>query len=156
MPENRPSRKKKRAARAGQRHADQRVIALLEQIGPEFIEAAARKITAADVGRAAERSRKILELFDRNADLQRFKPDAERMLSMLVDHLGGRYTSMPVWTVAVVTFALLYVLKPVDIIPDDLPEIGRLDDALVVSHAVGLTKVDLQNYKVWRLAADIK
>lgn len=133
-----------------------RVVALLDQIGPEFVEAGARRISAADVNRAVAKAEDIRAVFRRHGDLGRLAGDADRMLSLLGDHITGQYVNVPVWSVAVMTFGLLYVLKPVDIIPDSLPEIGRLDDALVMSHAVGLTRIDLQNYKVWRLAADIK
>ena len=36
------------------------------------------------------------------------------------------------------------VLKPVDIIPDLLPVIGQLDDAVVVGHAIGLVREELE------------
>lgn len=141
---------------SGPTRPDRRVLALLEQIGPDFVEVGACKITAADVARATSRGAEILELFRRSPDLERFGSNAESMISMLADYTTGQYTSVPLRTIGVVSFALLYVLKPIDIIPDALPEIGRLDDALVVSHAIGLTKLDLQNYKMWRLAADIR
>jgi len=155
------ARTKKKTGGGRQRaHAEQagisRVVALLDQIGPDFVEAGARRITAADVNRTVARAREIREAFRRSRDLARMLDDAERMLSLLGDHVTGRYTGVPLFSIAVMTFALLYVLKPIDIIPDALPEIGRLDDALVVSHAVGLNRIELQNYKVWRLAADIK
>lgn len=133
-----------------------RVVTLLDQIGPDFVEAGARRITAADVNRTVARAEEIRRAFKRNKELSRLSDEADRMLSLLGDHAMGHYTNIPLWSIAVISFALLYVLKPIDIIPDALPEIGRLDDALVVSHAVGLTRIELQNYKVWRLAADIK
>ena len=154
------SKKKPKATkkkRSTAKHAGvSRVVTLLDQIGPEFLEAGARRISATDVRRVVARAGDVRDVFRRHKDLTRLADQADRMLSLLADHATGQYVNVPIWSVAVMTFGLLYVLKPIDIIPDALPEIGRLDDALVVSHAVGLTRIDLQNYKVWRLAADIK
>jgi uncharacterized membrane protein YkvA (DUF1232 family) len=65
------------------------------------------------------------------------------------DYWDGKYRDVPCWTVAVITFTLSYVLKPIDIIPDVLPVIGRLDDAVVVGHGLDLVRRDLDAYREW-------
>jgi uncharacterized membrane protein YkvA (DUF1232 family) len=42
--------------------------------------------------------------------------------------------------------ALLYSVSPGDIVPDALPVLGQLDDALVVGLAMRLIRRDLQRY----------
>ena len=68
----------------------------------------------------------------------------------------GTYRQTPYWTLAVITFTMLYVLKPVDIIPDALPVIGQLDDAVVVGLCVKMVSGDLQDYKVWKLGREME
>ncbi len=58
------------------------------------------------------------------------------------------------WSVALVVFALAYILKPIDIIPDSLPVIGQLDDAVVLSNCLAMLKKDLHAYRVWSMARD--
>ena len=45
---------------------------------------------------------------------------------------------------------LLYVLNPIDIIPDFIPFIGRIDDALVLKFCLKLIEKDLSKYKKWK------
>ncbi|ACB74722.1 DUF1232 domain-containing protein [Opitutus terrae] len=57
-----------------------------------------------------------------------------------------------------VAFALLYFLKGFDRIPDTVPEIGLLDDAMIVQtvlqrHSTGLQAHWLRNRRVWPAAA---
>ena len=75
------------------------------------------------------------------------------MISLIEDYDDGRYRAIPFVSLARVVFTLQYVLKPIDIIPDSLPVIGELDDALVVAHCLALVRQDLRAYGVWRLSA---
>jgi len=63
---------------------------------------------------------------------------------------------VPYWSLAVATFGLLYVLKPIDIIPDSLPVIGQLDDVLVMSQCVAIVDHDLRAYRLWKLASELE
>ncbi len=53
---------------------------------------------------------------------------------------------------AAIVAALLYVLSPVDLIPDAIPIIGMVDDALVVAACLKLVKQDLADFEAWRIA----
>jgi len=57
---------------------------------------------------------------------------------------------VPIGTVSAIGFALLYVLNPLDLVPDVLPVVGLLDDAAVVSACVVLVEQDLHAYNAWR------
>jgi uncharacterized membrane protein YkvA (DUF1232 family) len=48
------------------------------------------------------------------------------------------------------TGALLYVLSPLDVIPDFIPLAGVLDDAAVFGFALAFSKGDLERYREWR------
>jgi uncharacterized membrane protein YkvA (DUF1232 family) len=51
-----------------------------------------------------------------------------------------------------VVFSLLYVLNPMDLIPDVIPGVGAIDDAAVVSLCLLLIEQDLLAYRSWRQA----
>ncbi|MGB9940546.1 YkvA family protein [Methanosarcina sp.] len=71
------------------------------------------------------------------------------LFSMLLDSFKGKYP-LPKKTLFVITFALLYLISPVDIAPDIFPVIGFADDIAVLAFAASLIKGDLENYRVWK------
>jgi uncharacterized membrane protein YkvA (DUF1232 family) len=52
---------------------------------------------------------------------------------MLRDYWLSAYPDVSWWVITVIVFALLYVFSSIDLIPDFLPGIGLLDDALVIA-----------------------
>jgi uncharacterized membrane protein YkvA (DUF1232 family) len=46
---------------------------------------------------------------------------------------------------------LLYVLNPLDLIPDFLPLVGQIDDAAVVAACLLMVRQDLHKYKKWKI-----
>lgn len=72
------------------------------------------------------------------------------MISLVRNYIKKEYTDVPIGTVIAVTSALIYVLSPVDIIPDSIPVAGYLDDAAIVTACWELVKSDVEEYKSWR------
>lgn len=68
---------------------------------------------------------------------------------MLKDVWFGKFKA-PWGTVAAITATLLYVIMPLDIIPDFIPGIGLIDDALVVTLCVSMIRIDLRRYAKFR------
>ena len=58
--------------------------------------------------------------------------------------------SVPWKTIAAVAGALLYVLNPLDFIPDLILGFGFLDDAGVVALCLKLVESDLHRYAAWK------
>ncbi len=75
----------------------------------------------------------------------------ELLFSMLLDSFNRKYP-MPKKTVAVVTFALLYLISPIDISPDILPLLGFVDDVAVLAFAFNFIKDDLEDYRAWKMS----
>ncbi len=73
-------------------------------------------------------------------------------LPMLRDVLKGRYRPVPWPALGWMLAALVYLVSPLDLIPDMLVLVGVLDDALIVGWL--LTRVDaaLAPYRAWREA----
>ncbi|MCL4750432.1 MAG: DUF1232 domain-containing protein [Myxococcales bacterium] len=53
-------------------------------------------------------------------------------------------------TKAATVFALAYFVSPVDAIPDAVPVVGYLDDALVVAWVVHMLRGDIADYRKFR------
>ena len=52
-------------------------------------------------------------------------------------------------TIVAVMAALLYVVSPIDMIPDLIPGVGYKDDAMVVSFCIKLFHEELEKYRIW-------
>jgi uncharacterized membrane protein YkvA (DUF1232 family) len=50
-------------------------------------------------------------------------------------------------TKTVLIIALLYVISPIDLIPDALPLLGLVDDALVAGYALRQASAELERYR---------
>ena len=82
-----------------------------------------------------------------NGTLSKFLKDVKVYFKMLSDVFSRRYTRVPKGTVAAIVGSLLYVLSPVDLIPDMIPVIGYLDDAAVLALCLKFVKHDVDEYK---------
>ncbi len=100
-----------------------------------------------DIRRVHERAQ---DIEDKLPKLRQWMGQARLMLSMVVDYVKGRYREVPYWAISATALALLYVLNPVDILPDLLPGIGYLDDATVVAFCLKLMERELDKYRQWK------
>lgn len=91
----------------------------------------------------ADRIEKIVS----NGTLSKFMKDVKLYFKMLSDVFSRRYTRVPKGTVAAIVGTLLYVLSPVDVIPDVIPVVGYLDDAAVLALCLKFVKHDVDEYK---------
>ena len=72
------------------------------------------------------------------------------MASLVKSYMSGEYTDVPVKTIVAIIAAIAYFVAPIDLIPDGIPGIGYLDDAMVVAYCLKLVQSDLDAYKAWR------
>lgn len=73
------------------------------------------------------------------------------LIRLVRDYCNKSYTDIPTGTIIAIIAALIYVVSPVDIIPDELiPVIGFVDDAAVVKFCIEMIKNDLNKYKQWK------
>ena len=91
----------------------------------------------------ADRIEKIVS----NGTLSKFLKDVKVYFKMLSDVFSRRYTRVPRGTVAAIVGSLLYVLSPMDLIPDMIPVIGYLDDVAVLTLCLKFVKHDVDEYK---------
>jgi uncharacterized membrane protein YkvA (DUF1232 family) len=56
-------------------------------------------------------------------------------------------------TLLIIIAAVIYVVNPLDLIPDWVPGIGFLDDAFIVAFAVRRTQPTLDDFMVWETTA---
>lgn len=76
--------------------------------------------------------------------------DIPLLVSLIKSYVSGEYKEVPYNLIVAAIATLLYVISPVDIIPDIIPGVGFLDDAAAVAFCVKMLHDDLENYKMWR------
>jgi uncharacterized membrane protein YkvA (DUF1232 family) len=79
-----------------------------------------------------------------------------QLKDMLRDYHSGEYTLISRSTLLVVVAALLYIISPIDVIPDSIPIVGGLDDIAVLAYAVHAVSDELKNYRLWLATKDMR
>ena len=100
------------------------------------------------VDRKKKRLNKILKLKVFSKQKQKLK----LLLELLKKYRSGEYRIIPWRSVAAITFTLLYIVNPLDIIPDVLPVLGYIDDMSVFMALYGLIDKDIEAYKEWKIS----
>jgi uncharacterized membrane protein YkvA (DUF1232 family) len=111
----------------------------------------AQRVTEQDVEKVLNKSEDIRRQFESEGPLGKFVEDFKLLMALVKDYWRGRYKEIPYWTIAAIVAALLYVLNPLDLIPDFIPGFGQIDDAAVVAACLLLVRQDLQKYKRWKI-----
>ena len=99
-----------------------------------------------DIRKVADRAR---EIEDKLPKLKRVFDQAKMLLALVRDYVKGDYKEVPYWVISAAAIALLYVLNPLDVIPDVLFGVGFLDDAAVVAFCLKLVQTELDRYQEW-------
>jgi len=76
-------------------------------------------------------------------------PYFQAMLRLIRAYYRGEYRDVATSTLLVIVAAVVYVVNPLDLIPDWVPGLGLLDDAFIVAFAVRQTKQSLDDFMSW-------
>lgn len=71
-------------------------------------------------------------------------------LACLRDHAAGEAPQIPYYTISLLAAGLAYLADELDLVPDFLPKVGTLDDALVMAMACQLAEDGLRRYCTWK------
>ncbi len=70
---------------------------------------------------------------------------------LIKDYWKGEYRDVSPWSIIVFIAGIIYVISPIDIIPDFLPLVGQIDDALILILCMYFLEKDLHKYKEWKI-----
>lgn len=119
------------------------------KIDKDYVENKAKDIDKDDVKRLNKKEsklRKILSL----AAFAKQKQKAKLLYEMVQQYSKGNYKSVPWRSIAAITFTLLYIVNPLDIVPDVIPFFGFVDDISVFMALSKLVEKDIDLYTEWR------
>src|SRR5690606_18499743 len=93
---------------------------------------------------------KLNDQLEKEQGLESYAKDLLFLLSLFKDYDQANYRNLPYKTSSAAVVGLLYVINPIDIIPDFIPFIGHIDDVLVLRFCLKLVEKDLAKYKSWK------
>jgi uncharacterized membrane protein YkvA (DUF1232 family) len=79
-------------------------------------------------------------------------PYFQTMLRLIRAYYQGDYRNVAESTLVVIIAAIIYVVNPLDLIPDAIPALGFLDDATVLALTVRRTRQTLDDFMTWETA----
>ncbi len=74
------------------------------------------------------------------------------LLSMLRAYIKKQYTDVAIGTILAAVAGLIYVVNPMDVVPEYIIGFGIVDDAAVIGIILQAMHMDLNKYKKWQKA----
>lgn len=74
------------------------------------------------------------------------------MIRLIAAHHQDEYRDVSAQNLLVIVASLIYFVSPCDVIPDSVPIIGNIDDAMVVRLAMKSVGADLDTFMAWETA----
>ena len=89
-------------------------------------------------------------IFSKVKVLKKFYADVKILIEMIIDWRKRKYNEISKKTILILCGALIYVLFPFDIICDDIPLLGFVDDATVIGYILKNCSVEINKYRNWK------
>ena len=80
-------------------------------------------------------------------------PYLQSMLRLIRAYFRGEYRNVPQDALLTIIAAVSYLVDPFDLIPDEIPFLGFLDDATVIGFAITRTRQALDEFMIWETTA---
>lgn len=88
-----------------------------------------------------------------NQELMEVIEELKLFIELIGDYLSGRYRQLSMSAIITMVVALIYLISPIDLIPDFLIG-GLLDDIAVILYAAKKVGKELEAYKKWKKEED--
>ena len=128
-----------------------RITMMNNVVSEDYMEEKLSKIKDEDINTVLTQEEEISEKIRNAKPLKKFTKLGKVLFEMLRDVTTGRYPHTPWFTIATIAMMMLYVLNPLDIIPDFIPVVGYIDDLGVLTIGVGWLETDIHRYLDWRI-----
>jgi uncharacterized membrane protein YkvA (DUF1232 family) len=80
-------------------------------------------------------------------------PYLQAMLRLIRAYFHGEYRNLSQDALLTIIAAVSYLVDPFDLIPDEIPFLGFLDDATVIGFAITRTRQALDDFMIWETTA---
>ena len=104
-----------------------------------------RKITEEEMVQAESKAK----------NLGSYVGDFKLLIAMCKDAITGKF-KMNSWNLSIIIGTIIYVISPVDAIPDFIAVGGWLDDVAIVAYAMRKLSEEIARYKLEKLNCEIR
>lgn len=77
--------------------------------------------------------------------------DIACMVSLVRSYIKKEYTDIPIGTIVSIVSTLIYIISPIDLIPDFIPGVGIIDDMALLAWVLISIHSDVEEYRKWRI-----
>ena len=109
-----------------------------------------KKFTEEDVNKVLDKAEELKSKFQNKSRLSKYWDDFKLLFSMIKDYYNKKYTDVPWYVISAIGGTLLYVLSPIDLIPDFIPFVGYIDDAAVFAFCLNQVSAEVGKYRNWK------
>ena len=136
----------------------QQTAAGFEDFDEDDFDAQAEAEKAAEMGEEyvsdPEKARHLAEGAIRKAErhkgaLEKVWDDLTTLIRLVRAWCSKEYSNVPWRTIVFAIGAIVYFVNPFDVIPDFIPGVGYIDDALVIGVVVKSITTDLDAFRTW-------
>ena len=114
----------------------------------------AKKMTRDDIADVLGKEGKAKTIVEKAGFLSQYWDDIKTSFALIRDWFNGSYDKVPTRMIVSLAGALIYLISPLDLIPDWVPMAGFVDDAAILAFVFQLSKVDLNAYRKWKRQQD--
>lgn len=91
---------------------------------------------------------------ERANGLKDIKDELSALLRLIQAYLNGEYKRVPTKSIIYAIAALVYLVNPLDLIPDFIVFTGLLDDVTVISFVIQSIRQDIDEFLEWEKQSD--
>ncbi|WP_240032154.1 YkvA family protein [Psychroflexus aestuariivivens] len=121
----------------------------MKKVDQTYVEEQSSKISEEDHEQAINRKDELFAKIN-HPNWKKYREKIMLLFNMLKDIKQKHYSKTPWKTLASAIFAILYIINPLDIVPDFIPFIGYLDDITVLTFVLKMVGDDLTEYEAWK------
>lgn len=122
-----------------------------EIVDEDYVKTEIAKIDDEDVKITMDNQEEIADTIINSNVLKKYSELGKVLFGMMKDYRKGVYTQVPWFTIATIAFSLLYILNPLDIIPDFIPGLGYIDDFAILTFGIRFIQTDIHSYLDWKI-----
>lgn len=115
----------------------------------EYLDKQSKKVSSKDINKLTKKKRRLQKILSLKAFSSK-KKKLKLFIEILRQYQKGEYRQIPWRSVSAIAFTLLYIINPLDFVPDVLPIIGYIDDVSVFMTLISLAEKDLNEFEEWK------
>lgn len=124
------------------------------KITEEFIEEKSKDVSEDDIKKLNKKKRRLQKILSLKAFSDQ-KKKLKLFIEILRNYQKGEYKEIPWRSITAISFTLLYIVNPLDVVPDVLPFVGYVDDLSVFMALLSLAEKDLDEFETWKAEQEI-